>query len=173
MPYELIGVKLGEDETSGHPDPPVGQQSLWGCNWGGWRTPRVSDRSTVAMTSQEPPRPYLQLDVLCATSCWWKSPVFFLSFLSASEVILDVPRGGGGSVPALTPVRSRPRVMLSSSFVWPWETAHLEPGPSVLDVLRLAQTLHLLNTSICSDLFSECNVYAGNANKKVHKLRAY
>lgn len=84
MPYDLIGVKLGEDETSGHPDLPVSQQSLQGRNWGWWRTPRVSDRCTVAMTSQEPPRPYLQLDVLCVTSYWRKSPGFFLSFLPAS-----------------------------------------------------------------------------------------
>lgn len=43
MPQGLIGMELGEDETSGHPDLPVGQQSPWGCPWGGWGGGRHSN----------------------------------------------------------------------------------------------------------------------------------
>ena len=44
-------MKLGKDETSRHPDLPVGQKCLWWCNWGGWVMPWVMDRSAVAVTS--------------------------------------------------------------------------------------------------------------------------
>lgn len=79
-------------------------------------------------------------------------------------------RAGEGSVTALTPGWSGPRAMLSRFFPWPWETTCLEAGPSELGALPLARILHLLNTSICSNLFSECSVYSGNANQPAKRF---
>ena len=59
------------------------------------------------------------LEVLCHQAMAevpWLLSVLSVDLLGDS---LDVRWGGGGSAPALTPVWSRPRVMLSRSIVWP------------------------------------------------------